>query len=827
MEKTFRQELGGWASFQSAGTDLMPPDDSSNKPPSSPAGIAGGTWQPPAPEVLQEYFPQYEIVALLGRGGMGAVYKGWQRSLDRFVAIKILPPGMDDAEGNYTERFKQEAKSMAKLMHPGIVAVFDAGETPSGLLYFVMEFVEGTDVSHMVQSQGKLPPEHALAITAHVCDALHYAHTHGIVHRDIKPANIMVNMEGAVKVADFGLAKHSDPALGGLTKTNMAIGTPDFVAPEALIPGANLDGRADLYAVGVMLDQMLTGNIPRGMFTMPSVMIREVDPRFDAIVAKAMKYDREERYQSASEFRRALDVILTTPMVKAVDEAPELPQNPPAPDSAEEAPAAPRSSKIPPAKPRKPQSILVMSTVASVVIIVALAAAVATKKNNDTADQPILLAQANTPPKSGPGPEAAALAPDVLKRLAELRSAYDQYANTNILKPHEAAVATLEANYLKALERARDDATKKGDLDTVVAAKAEMDRLGKKEALPPTDDALPAAFKPLRVTFRTELTKLEQARDAKIPDANKRYDTALDAYQVQLTQSQQVDAALHVKGLRAELAASKGILPGASSPPSSVAAAPPPPHAGGVPTSAKNQQIEQWLVGSTWKIGEAFFYFARNGKGALKNVDVIRKFSKPWEMQHDGTVLLMPPGGGHKIFSFESADSGSVRSYSPKNTEPKPQELIKVPNDPELVKAAGDSPGQPAGTAQDDSSIPPVGAPVSADKLKEIEGWLVGNTWRSGKEPASVFYFASNGRGVMKDPTNGITRFAGNKVPGWEIRQDGSILAITHGMNKLITLGGPESGTITSYDSNKAKMVGRPLKLTKVANDPEMVKAVK
>ena len=249
---------------------------------------------------------------------MGAVYQGWQTSLERYVAIKILPPDVDEGDSQFTERFKQEARTMAKFQHPGIVSVYDAGETPGGLLYIVMEFIEGTDVAQMMKSQGRLPPAHALAITAHVCDALQYAHSHGVIHRDIKPANVLMNMEGEVKVADFGLAKAAGPSQGGLTMSNMAMGTPDYLAPEALIMGLDIDGRADLYAVGVMLYNMLTGQVPRGMFEMPSVKTGgESDVRFDAIIARAMEQDREKRYQTAYEIRRDLDVILTTPKLEA------------------------------------------------------------------------------------------------------------------------------------------------------------------------------------------------------------------------------------------------------------------------------------------------------------------------------------------------------------------------------------------------------------------------------------------------------------------------------------------------------------------------------
>ncbi len=294
------------------------PDDPSAAADSQPPRTTGGNfrWEPPTPAELQALMPGYTIEKLLGRGGMGAVYKGIQTNLERTVAIKILPPGVEEEDPSFAERFKNEAKLMAKLMHPAVVGVFDFGTTSGGQLYIAMEYVDGTDVSQMIRSQGKLPPDHALAITAHVCDALAAAHKLGIVHRDIKPANILINMEGAVKVADFGLAKIEEPGTHGLTKTGYAMGTPDFVAPEALMLGTAVDGRADLYAVGVMLYQMLTGNIPRGAFKPAAALVPGLDPRYDPIILKAMQHDREERHQSSAELRRDLDVILTVPLVQ-------------------------------------------------------------------------------------------------------------------------------------------------------------------------------------------------------------------------------------------------------------------------------------------------------------------------------------------------------------------------------------------------------------------------------------------------------------------------------------------------------------------------------
>jgi len=317
-----------------------------------PASSGARGWEPPSVEMLQRALPQYEITALIARGGMGAVYKGMQRALNRPVAIKVLPPEMDDGgDLQFAARFKQEAQAMAQLSHPNIVAVFDAGEVyssplapreepsasptemPPGLshagvhaeppahlaerdgyrtaplLYFVMEFIEGTDVARLIASEGRLDTARAVPIIAAVCEALAFAHEEGIVHRDIKPSNIMIDKRGRVKVADFGLAKAVNIESTLMTRSDVAMGTPDFVAPEALIPGMKVDGRADLYAVGVMLYQMLTGKIPRGRFELPSGVVPQVDQGFDAIVDRAMQTDREKRYSTATEMKRDVERV--------------------------------------------------------------------------------------------------------------------------------------------------------------------------------------------------------------------------------------------------------------------------------------------------------------------------------------------------------------------------------------------------------------------------------------------------------------------------------------------------------------------------------------
>lgn len=296
-------------------------DPAASPPSAIPPRTTGGgfRWSPPTTAKLQAQLPNYIVVSLLGHGGMGAVYRAIQSGLDRPVAIKILPPGIDLEDPTYAQRFKNEARTMARLDHPGIVPVYECGQTPGGLLYFVMAFIDGTDVHQLLRAapQRRLPPEHALAITAHICDALSYAHSHGVIHRDIKPANILIDTVGRVKIADFGLAKIDDPADRGFTKTGLAMGTPDYVAPEALILGEKVDGRADLYAVGVMLYQMLTGEVPRGAFKPVSQKIPGLDPRFDGLIETAMQTDRDDRFPTSTAMRTALDPLLFAPLTAA------------------------------------------------------------------------------------------------------------------------------------------------------------------------------------------------------------------------------------------------------------------------------------------------------------------------------------------------------------------------------------------------------------------------------------------------------------------------------------------------------------------------------
>lgn len=265
-------------------------------------------WQPPRPEELQEMLPGYKIDMLIGRGGMGAVYCGVQTTLDRKVAIKILPPGLGEHDPAFVERFLNEGRLMAKLAHPNVVTIYDSGEAKNGQLYYVMELMDGTDVARMIAEQGRIPVDQARAICLRVCDALAPAHELGIVHRDIKPANVLVSTKNVVKVADFGLARLAD-SHSGLTRTGFMVGTPDYLAPEAMTPSVELNGRADIYAVGVMLYQMLTGTLPRGAFKPASALVPGLDHHFDSVISRAMQTKPADRYASAAQMRHDLEQL--------------------------------------------------------------------------------------------------------------------------------------------------------------------------------------------------------------------------------------------------------------------------------------------------------------------------------------------------------------------------------------------------------------------------------------------------------------------------------------------------------------------------------------
>ncbi|MBX3740715.1 MAG: serine/threonine protein kinase [Akkermansiaceae bacterium] len=272
---------------------------------STPATDGGAShWEPPTPAHLAALFPRWEILGLLGRGGMGAVYHARQPDLDREIAIKLLPIEAS-ADEIFVQRFQREARTLAKLRHPNIVALHEFGTTPEGHPFFVMEYVDGSTLAEKI---GILTVPEALEIVRQACDALSHAHSLGIVHRDIKPSNILLDTAGHIKIADFGLAKwdQQHEAAMTLSRTGGFMGTAEYAAPEQVKDAAHADHRADIYSIGVLFYEMLTGERPRGVFRPPSAKSGS-DPRLDPMVLRALQENPGERYQAAAELREELN----------------------------------------------------------------------------------------------------------------------------------------------------------------------------------------------------------------------------------------------------------------------------------------------------------------------------------------------------------------------------------------------------------------------------------------------------------------------------------------------------------------------------------------
>ncbi len=292
----------------------------------APTMKSDARFRPPDVQSLAQCFPQLEIIEQIGQGGMGAVYKARQTKLDRLVALKIVrPDNADDA--SFNERFDREAKTLARLNHPNIVGVYDFGDTefdvghgPTVLYYFLMEFVDGVNLRSLIRSKETTPGQ-ALTITAQICDALQYAHDCGVIHRDIKPENILLGTDGRIRIADFGLAKlGGDTELTGLTGTRQVLGTLQYMAPEQMARSKMVDHRADIYSLGVVIYEMLTGEVPAGVFEPPSKR-SGVDQRLDEVVMRALASNPDQRFQKASDVSSRISAIsLIAPTAGAISD---------------------------------------------------------------------------------------------------------------------------------------------------------------------------------------------------------------------------------------------------------------------------------------------------------------------------------------------------------------------------------------------------------------------------------------------------------------------------------------------------------------------------
>lgn len=266
----------------------------------SPTGFTA-----PDPTHLADLFPGYEIVRLIACGGMGAVYEAMQIALDRTVAIKILPREFTNDE-SFRIGFQAEARAMARLNHPNLISVYDFGEV-DGMLYIIMEYVPGFSLFEAANGQPILQEE-VVPLVASICRGLAHAHDSRIIHRDIKPANILLNLNNEPKIGDFGLAR---PLENQLQEGEEIFGTPGYTAPEVIDTPHSIDHRADIFSLGVLLHELLTGILPNAD-PRPTSAICHCDPRFDLVIRKATHESPTERYDSANEIAAEIERISTT-----------------------------------------------------------------------------------------------------------------------------------------------------------------------------------------------------------------------------------------------------------------------------------------------------------------------------------------------------------------------------------------------------------------------------------------------------------------------------------------------------------------------------------
>lgn len=281
--------------------------------------VGSGGWTPPAPADLERLLPRFQILELIGRGGMGAVYKARQRHLDRIVALKILPPELA-AESGFSERFAREARALARLSHPHLIALYDFGQD-GGLHWMAMEYVDGADLRKVLRT-GALSAREVLRLVPQLSEALQYAHDQGVVHRDLKPENILIDSRGRVKIGDFGIAKSAHDS-GTLTVTGQTLGSVHYMAPEQIGQAATVDHRADIYSLGVIIYEMLTGELPLGRFELPSQRV-VVDVRMDEVVLRSLEREPRRRWQRMAEVGQAVEDVSATTGKPMADPAPPV-----------------------------------------------------------------------------------------------------------------------------------------------------------------------------------------------------------------------------------------------------------------------------------------------------------------------------------------------------------------------------------------------------------------------------------------------------------------------------------------------------------------------
>ena len=426
-----------------------------------------------APEVeeIARLFPNYEILGLIACGGMGAVYHAVQSSLERPVAIKILPREFS-ADAVFRSGFESEAKAMAKLNHPNLIGVYDFGEV-EGLLFIVMEFVAGQSLHHAAHG---FSVEHADAVNLviNVCHGLAHAHDYGILHRDIKPSNILLDGQMNPKIGDFGLARTLERQI---EEGEQIFGTPGYTAPEVLRPPFTIDQRADIFSVGVMLHELLTGHLPDAD-PRPASQICGCNHRLDAVIQRATHPDPNRRFTSAAELARELGNIAAMPSRTLQTGSPTIKGNPNTGGAALSRPvhsALSRRSAAPPnpspATARRPQGSfnnpkpLAKESSGSGLVIFLLIAVIGVAVTyfvmkdpppapDSPPQSPAAIEQTTTPPSPVPDVKKVAETEPV-DVLGRVRSSIRQRVGP-VLESHRRDMKANLSDYKKAMEAAAD-----------------------------------------------------------------------------------------------------------------------------------------------------------------------------------------------------------------------------------------------------------------------------------------------------------------------------------------------------------------------------------
>ncbi len=415
----------------------------------------------PTIDEMGVYLPQFEFKKLAACGGMGAVFKAYQPSLDRMVAVKILPPEFGKQQA-FATLFKTEARAMAKLNHTNIVGVYDFGITAGNHLYLVMEWVDGRTLHDLIH-KGGLTLRKATNLAIQLCEALTFAHENRIIHRDIKPLNIMVNDADHVKVADFGLARPiSDQA-----EAENPLGTLEYAAPEIFNRTA-VDHRVDIYAAGIVLYEMLTGALPEN----PRRSVTEYAPiakRWDEIINRATHPDPEKRYQDAGEFRAHISMAMRMATAGSVPEPVEVPK-----------PLAKKAA----VKLTQKQQLAVVGSVVGVVVVLFLALIFWPTSKGGTRNPPAESGETTPPTLEEVRAVLAKLEQNDSELARLVKSFGDEWAENIEIKSKDPARAAAAAEKLRAVHCAAILAKAKDRMEGARRAEIVAAELAKLHAAP-------------------------------------------------------------------------------------------------------------------------------------------------------------------------------------------------------------------------------------------------------------------------------------------------------------------------------------------------------